>query len=423
MFEVPAHIHCRHHYRLDTHRRAIFEGEPPFTTATCSDSLPAMPVFSRSRLAPQGETIDLTATASASSSSVPPSGHLPQLIELTIPDPVVGSPRDHMHAVVALLRPGAIDLTQDTSDDRRKRISSPRQKAHSPLSQSSKIEAEQMYDPTEIGSLQRSHQRTEERTEEPITSSIPLACNRSETSVVDQEHARKAGKNPFRPFPFMEFPPEIRNCVYKMLLTSPKMPIEFPEPTGRNRALRAANWEKCTTWKMRRRHKTIFLEILEVSKQLHAEASGILYGCNIFKYRSDYGKGPRQMILPTRHLQLLKHIKISVMSGSPLIGQDQWVADLVKQFVKEGLRLETFEMTWFGWKRYHLKAGGLVCQALLCLDVGRHLVVKITGEARMDKEMKEELERVLRSKRVEIHRPVKPITGEELSDDDEAQAG
>lgn len=134
------------------------------------------------------------------------------------------------------------------------------------------------------------------------------------------------------------------------------------------------------------------------------------------------GKGPRQVILPTRHLQLLKHIKISVMSGSPHIGQDQWVADLVKQFAKEGLRLETFEMTWFGWKRYHLRADGLVCQALLCLDVERHLAIKVTGEARMDKEMEGKLERTLRSKRVEVHRPVKP-TGEEMSDEDEAQAG
>lgn len=128
------------------------------------------------------------------------------------------------------------------------------------------------------------------------------------------------------------------------------------------------------------------------------------------------------MILPTRHIQLLKHIKISIMSGSPHIGQDQWVADLVKQFVKVGLRLETFEMTWFGWKRYHLRADGLVCQALLCLNVERHLVIKVTGEARMNIEMKEELERILRSKRVEIHRPVK-TSGEELSDEDEVPAG
>lgn len=385
-----------------------------------------MSIFSRSRLGPESEMIDLTATASAPSLSVPPSGHPPSLIDLTVPDPVSAVPGDHMHAVIALLRPGAIDLTQDTSDSRRKWgsagiTSSTLRKAHSPLSHISNIKAEQAYDPLETGSLQKSHQWTKE----PSMSTSPLAWSpvrqpeKSMGSVVDQEHGRKFGRKPFKPFPFMKFPPEIRNCVYKLLLTTPKFPIEFPEPTGRNRALRAASWEKCTTWKMRRKHKTIFLEILEVSKQLHAEASGILYGCNVFKYRSDYGKGPRPLILPTRHLQLLKHIKISVMSGSPRIGQDQWVADLVKQFAKEELRLETFEMTWFGWNRFHLRAGGLVCQALLCLDVERYLVIKVTGEARMDKEMKEELEQGLRSQRVEVHRPIKPITGEELSEEDE----
>ncbi|CAF9906933.1 MAG: hypothetical protein ALECFALPRED_002757 [Alectoria fallacina] len=382
-----------------------------------------MSIFSQSGSAPRGETIDLTTAASASSSSVPPSGHTPQLIDLTMPDPVSGSPQDHMHTVVALLWPGAIDLSQDTSGGGPKgkapgNTTSSRRKALSPSSRSSNVKAKQAYDSIGTESLQRSHQRTEESSMSS-TPSIWNPIRRSESSVVDQQHARKFGKIPFKPFPFIEFPPEIRNCVYKMLLTTPKTPIEFPEPIGRNRALRAANWERCTTWKMRRRHKTIFLEILEVSKQLHAEACGILYGGNIFKYRSDYGKGPRQVILPTRHLQLLKHIKISIISGSPHIGQDQWVADLVKQFVKEGLRLETFEMTWFGWKRYHLRVGGLVCQALLCLDVERHLVIKVTGEARMDKETKEELERVLRSRQVEIHRPVKALIGEDLSDEDE----
>lgn len=135
--------------------------------------------------------------------------------------------------------------------------------------------------------------------------------------------------------------------------------------------------------------------------------------------RRSIGKGPQKVTLPTRHLQLLKHIKISVMSGSPHIRQDQWVADLVKLFLEEGLRLQTFEMTWFGWKRYYLRPNGLICQALLCLNVERHFTIKVTGEARMDKEMKEQLERVLRSKHVEVHRPVKP-SGEELSDEDTA---
>lgn len=252
-----------------------------------------MPVFSRLRLAPEDETIDLTATASVSSSRVAPSGHPAQPINLTMPNPVPNSPRDHMHAIVALLRPGTLDLAQGTSDDRRKGVvagytNPPRWKAQSPLSKSSNIKAKQAYGPVNTMAPQRSHQRTEE----PSMSSNPMAWSetrRSDISVIDPQQARKSGRKPFKPFPFMDFPPEIRNCVYKMLLTTPKVPIEFPEPTGRNRALRAANWEKCTTWKMRRRHKTIFLEILKVSKQVHAEASGLLYGCNVFKYRSDYG--------------------------------------------------------------------------------------------------------------------------------------
>ena len=256
--------------------------------STCSGGLPAMSLFARSRLAPPGETIDLTSTASASSSNISPSGNPPQLIDLTTPGPVSDSPRDHMHAVVALLRPAAIDLTQDTSDGSRKRRVARIPNSHLPPSQISSIKDEQTSDLIDTSSLQSSHPRMEE----PITSSDPLAWNtvhQSETSGFDQQHAQKSGKKPLQPFPFLDFPPEIRNCVYKMLLTTPKIPIEFPEPTGRNRALRVAKWEKCTTWKMKRRHKTIFLEILEVSKQLHAEASGILYGCNTFKYRSDYG--------------------------------------------------------------------------------------------------------------------------------------
>lgn len=252
-----------------------------------------MPVFSPSRLAARGETIDLTATASASSSSVAPSGHPTHLIDLTMPHPVPAAPRDHMHAVVALLRPETINLTQDKSDVRRKGraakdTNSPSRKAQSSLSQNSNIKVEQTHGPIVTEFLQRSHQRARE----PSMSSIPLAWSQtcqSDTSVVGQQQAQTSRRKHFKPFPFMDFPPEIRNCIYKMLLATSKIPIEFPEPTGRNRALRAANWEKCITWKMKRTYKTIFLEILRVSKQLHAEASGIFYGCNVFKYRSDYG--------------------------------------------------------------------------------------------------------------------------------------
>ena len=262
----------------------------PPTTATLFYGLFAMPGFSPSQLALESEMIDLVATTSGSSSSMA-SGHPTRPIDLTQPDPVPSSSRDHMHTVVALLRPSTTDLTQRTSDDRRKGrvtayIGSQRRKAQSPLSQSNNIKTEQAHGSVNSVPPQRYYQGTEE----PSMSNITLAwsrAHRSDTPAVDQQKTRKSRGKSFKPFPFMDFPPEIRNCVYKMLLTTPKTPIEFPEPTGRNRALRAANWEKCTTWKMRRKHKTIFLEILQVSKQLHAEASGIFYGCNVFKYRSD----------------------------------------------------------------------------------------------------------------------------------------
>ena len=254
-----------------------------------------MSVYPQSRSAPQGEIIDLTASVSASrapSLRAAPLRTPTQLEDLTDLDPAPCSPRDHMHVIVSLLRPGA-SKDRDTLDARRKRrvaenISSTRGKAQSPLPQNSSIKDKQAYGSIDTLSLERSGARVEE----PRMSSAPPASSqirRSGIFVVDHQQVPESSRKSFKPFPFLDFPPEIRNCVYKMLLTNPKAPIEFPEPTGRNRALRAASWEKCTTRKLKRMHKTIFLEILEVSKQLHAEASGILYGCNVFKYRSDCG--------------------------------------------------------------------------------------------------------------------------------------
>ena len=255
-----------------------------------------MPVHPQSRsVATQGEIIDLTASASASRAPSLREATLripTQLEDLTDLDPAPCSPRDHMHVVASLLRPGA-SKDWDTLDARRKgrvteNINSTRGKPRLPLPQNSNIKDEQGYGSIDTLSLERSGARVEESR----MGSGPSASSqirRSGIYVVDQQQVPKPTRKPFKSFPFLDFPPEIRNCIYKMLLTNSKAPIEFPEPTGRNRALRAASWEKCTTRKLKRMHKTIFLEILEVSKQLYAEASGILYGCNVFKYRSDCG--------------------------------------------------------------------------------------------------------------------------------------
>ena len=215
-------------------------------------------------------------------------------------------------------------------------------------------------------------------------------------------------------FPFMRLPPELRNSVYRILLTTPSAPIELPRIT-RDIATRIREWTKCKDSSSRRaRFKSLFLEFLQTCKQVHDEGSSILYGCNVFKFRSCHSEGPRTAVLPTRHLRLLKNIKVSVISREPYNGQDKWVADLLKTFVHDEMRLETFELSWYGWKRYHIGSGGLVCQALQLLQAERQFTVKVLGEARMSKET---LQQNVHSRKVEIHRPVNAITGDELGDE------
>ena len=106
--------------------------------------------------------------------------------------------------------------------------------------------------------------------------------------------------------------------------------------------------------------------------------------------------------------------------------QDTEVAELVKQFVRDGLSLETFEITWWGQDRYYLRQDSPMCSALGSLIVERHFIMKVAGEARMERGMKDVLEGILSEKGkrivVEIHRPVKE-NGEELSDDGEKDGG
>ena len=334
---------------------------------------------------------------------------------------------DHMHTVIDILRPGAVDLTETETSSRRKRrnmsaadSSHKARRTYSSHSQATSIRTKKKKSSVEP----RLRQFPQE--EDGTMSLSNASCTRwsaprqLEPTSRLRTQAEKASNAPFKPFPFMDFPPEIRNSVYRFLLTTPLTPIELPELTGRNGAAHRAQWAKCTNAKMRRKHKTIFLEILETCKQVHDEASGILYGCNVFKYRSNPGARSTRVVLPTRHLQLLKHIKISVMSRGGWRNQDEQVAELVKQFAKDGLALETFEITWWGQDRYHLRADSPMCMALGSLVVERHFIMKVAGQARMERGMKDQLERILLSKGakivVEIHRPVKD-NGEELNDD------
>lgn len=166
---------------------------------------------------------------------------------------------------------------------------------------------------------------------------------------------------------------------------------------------------KCKTSKARRSFKTIFLEILQTSKQVHQEATTILYGSNVFKFRSDHKAGYRdpKNMLPHQYLGLLKLVKVSVISGEAGNGQDQWVATLLNStFSREKTTLDMFELTWFGWQRFRLTKDGVVCQALLNLNVQKAFSVKIAGDARMKTEMLQELTDKIKARKVEIKRPV-----------------
>lgn len=255
---------------------------------------------------------------------------------------------------------------------------------------------------------------------------IPESSNASQStypSYTDIHSPKKKGGAPSA-FRFLSLPPEIRNSVYRLLLTTPTSPIELPRLANKI-AKRSAEWQKCKSARRKARFKSIFLEVLQTCKQIHDEASGILYGCNVFKFRSCYSEGAKKVILPTRHLHLLKHIKVSVISLDESLGQDRWVADLLKSFTHEDMRLETFELVWYGWGRLHLHKGGPLSLALQMLHVDRQFVVKVTGAARMEKDMALELKQNVRGARVEIHRPVK-ISSDgvtvELSDDEEFRA-
>lgn len=156
---------------------------------------------------------------------------------------------------------------------------------------------------------------------------------------------------------------------------------------------------------------------------MHDEATGILYGSNIFKFRSDHQEKPRPSPFPAKYLPLLRHIKVCVISREQEIEQDKWVAQLLQMFV--GARLEDFGMTWYGWNRFRLLKDGVLCQALLALKVEKVFAVKVVGKASMERMMLEELEGKCGARKVEIQRPVVTVMrngGKVELSDDEAEA-
>ena len=226
-----------------------------------------------------------------------------------------------------------------------------------------------------------------------------------------------------RPFRFLDMPAELRNKVYRILLTNFE-PIEMTR-SHRTKGLQAEKFALAKTAKARSKVKRYFLEILQTNKQIHNEATMIMYGMNVFKFRSEPKAGCLDLkdFLPEKYLCKLRRVKISVMSAQTNSEQDKWVAVMLNTtFSKDKMTLETFELTWYAWKKFRLTADGVLCQALLNMDVERAFTIHIKGDARMETAMLTELTTNVKTKKMQIHRPVFEVLKEgkmvELSDEE-----
>ena len=237
--------------------------------------------------------------------------------------------------------------------------------------------------------------------------------------------AKRAAKSPApkRFFRFLDLPAELRNKVYCILLTNVE-PIEMTR-SRKTKGLQAEKFALAKTAKARSRVKRYFLEILQTNKQIHNEATMIMYGMNVFKFRSDPKAGYLDLkdFLPEKYLSKLRRVKISVISGRNNSEQDKLVAEMLNNtFPKDKITLETFELTWYAGKKYRLTADGVLCQALLNMDVERAFTIHIKGDARMETAMLTELTTKVKTRKMQIHRPVFEVLKDgkkvELSDDE-----
>ena len=226
---------------------------------------------------------------------------------------------------------------------------------------------------------------------------------------------RRKGK-PINTFPFLALPPEIRNTVHKLLLTRPpKESIEFPKPTSRAAKARSATIRQCKTAQQRKAHKLLFLEILGTCKQIHDEASGIIYGCNVFQYRPHFGLVDLTPMLPTRHLQLIKHVKVAVMSDNAGRKLEKRISDFIAYFTRvSDLQLETFQLVWYSWQDYVMTASGPLNQALLSMKVGRQMSLRFVGYSRLQASMKGQLEDRFTPAKVQVCIPDESLTNDEI---------
>ncbi|KAF2470262.1 uncharacterized protein BDR25DRAFT_32993 [Lindgomyces ingoldianus] len=98
-----------------------------------------------------------------------------------------------------------------------------------------------------------------------------------------------------RPFPLLTLPPEIRTQIYTYCLCAPNQGLRFYDPQCRLRA-----------------HRAPTTALLSANKQLHAEASAVLYSKNEFLFLEPRGLLNFARKIGPRNSKLVRQIRIRI---------------------------------------------------------------------------------------------------------------
>lgn len=120
-------------------------------------------------------------------------------------------------------------------------------------------------------------------------------------------------------------------------------------------------------------------------------------------------------MLPTRHLQLIKHVKLAVQGNFACRELEKRISDFIACFTRiSDLQLETFQLVWYSWRDYVMTASGPLNQALLSTKVGRQMDLDFIGQSRVQASMKGQLEDRFTPAKVKVRVLDESLTNDEI---------
>ena len=161
-----------------------------------------------------------------------------EVVDLT--DDTSAQPKDHMSTIAEMIRQEhRQSSTTSLGNSNRKARMTASDSTKAPLPATSSPRQQEI--PSASGSRGSLHDGGRVIQEQPLDNFIDLSDS-EEASITDIRSKRpKKSKTPTF-HKFLELPPEIRNKIYRLLLTTPGIPIELPRLTGPEGRRREAAW-------------------------------------------------------------------------------------------------------------------------------------------------------------------------------------